>query len=212
MAYRNINRTLSLSANYYNVSVFRESWLLAEKVLEETDIDTTKSFFSPNIVHIKNDRFELVIHPPELRISLQNDAALSEYSIAEKIVKRLPHIPYVDVDLLSVYLIDDFDYTLGKTLFFNEKNKVFLNFKNSEEDPRFGAYLSKDFLNSRLKLDIKPVTAIEGEDDKTERTFLQVECLLSKEISENDSERCINEVIRNSESFYNYCEEIIQQF
>jgi hypothetical protein len=220
MDFQTINRNLSVSANYFNVSIFRESWLINEGIIDKDDIDSTKSFFSPNVVHISNDRYELIVQPPEVQIYLQKDALFTEFSIIEKIIKKLPHIPYLEAELSAVYLIEDFEGTLGKTLFFNSGNKIFKEFNKKEEEPRFGAYLSKDYLNARFKFDLKPVTLVKEEDkdqqnkeeqNKIDKTFIKVECLLNKEFKENQAESFINEMITNTELFYKYSENLIEQ-
>lgn len=222
MAYKFISRVLSIKANYFNVSVFRESWMLREEILNESDIDATMSFFSPNVVHINNERFELFIQPSELRITLKEKGSAEEFGIAIKIIKKLTHIPYNEVELSIKYLVEDFDEVLGKTLFYNTDNKIFKEFEESD-DSRFGGYLSKNYLDSRFKLQVHPVIAImedEEEEVKPEtsrpkenvsKICLQVEGTLTKTVNEENLVDKLDKLISHSGEFYSYTEKIVKQ-
>jgi len=73
-----------------------------------------------------------------------------------RIVRLLPHTPYVAVGLNFVWHLIPNAAQFGefcKGLFFRD-NPLFTAF--DVDDARYGAYLSKNSLGARLRLDIKP--------------------------------------------------------
>lgn len=208
MAYTVHSRSLTISANYFNVSVFRESWLLSENILKPEDVDPTKSFFSPNFIHVENPNFELLIRPPALTIDLKENSNIIFFEIANKIIDKLPHLDYLGLQIETTFLIEDFDETLGKNFFYNSNNSLFKFFSNEEEKPRFGAYLSKEIFNGRLKIQANPALVLQ-EDEKTKNVFLLVECNLDKEMSREKNHEVSENIISDTKAFYEYSKSLV---
>ena len=85
-----------------------------------------------------------------------------------KMIRALPHTPYSGVGLNFVWHVqpEDADIcALSRRLFYLPDSPVFQAL--ATDDARFGAYLSKNMLGCRLKLDIKPITR-RSEEETTE--------------------------------------------
>lgn len=148
-------------SNSFNVSIFSQIWLIKNGIMNEDDF--SKGYlFSPMAVQTESNDFSLLVVPERLQFTLRD---LSEkapdliMSKVGKIVETLPHTPFKSVGLNFNWCADSetqpFDQ-FNHSLFWKEKSPLYEAF--NQENARFGAYMSQDFMNFRLKLDIKPIT------------------------------------------------------
>jgi hypothetical protein len=152
----------------------------------------------------------LNIQPNQLQVNLVGNSELESFKIVEKIVTKLPHIPYVAIGVNVDYFMEDFDQAYSSTLFYNQSNKLFDDFRDPSEKPLFGAFLSKTFLNLRLKLDIKPITA-KTFMRPSESSYLHFQCNFHKDLSTEGAKSEIEEVISRIEEYYSYSEQLIKK-
>ena len=159
-----------LAATNLNPSIFSLLWLVKQKIFSEADIQTEGSIFSPFTVNVVAPGLSLTVIPDRLQLgflSAEKDAqvALKIQRVVGRIVSELPHTPFQAVGFNMGWVLLPQDQneldSLERQSFLAERNPLAKFFK--EKNSHFGCYLSKDFKMGRLKLDIKPVTLVEGE-------------------------------------------------
>ena len=207
MPYKIVTRSLFITANYFNVSVLRESWLLKEGVLEDGDIDSSRSIFSPNLVNISNNKFNFLCRPSDLQIYLLENSEINEFNKIKKLIQNLSHIPYKEIGLAVSFLIEDFDTKLSKTLFDNPSKDFYKEFTN-DDNANFGAYFSKEFLGFRFKMDIKPVNINENQTDKA---YLKIDCVLGQIIDESKINDSLESLLENASHFFEYSNVLVSK-
>ena len=153
------NKNVVIVAHQFNPSIVNQLWLVKNGILSENDFDIN-CVFTPVISQTQAHEFTLLILPEQLqfapKLEVKNDDALV-FSKVGRIIEKLPHTPFSAAGLNFIWHISAPEKNMGdftKSLFWRD-NALFREF--DYEDARFGAYLSKNVLGSRLKLDIKPV-------------------------------------------------------
>lgn len=153
-----------IRANVFNPSIFTTHWLINKVGCSEDDLSQTEipaaSFTSPEVTQIFGKYFRLTVQPSGLQLTplIGNkdvDEQVKLAQLARKIVELLPEVPYSAVGCNTdwVHQSDDIK-TLSRRLFFNSQSSLFNEFNT--DDARFGAYMSRDFKDARLKLTVKP--------------------------------------------------------
>lgn len=153
-------QSIVVLAQSFNTTIFNPHWLLKHGFFKETEIQP-ESIFTQNLTHVVTKKYNLLVVPEQLQFNAgpeSTDFANDIRIILLPIINKLLEIPYKAIGINLNWLVKDEKkdiQTLTKELFFNQQSRLFAAFESG--DPRFGAYLSKDFNNTRLKLDIKPV-------------------------------------------------------
>ena len=164
--------TLSSAARQFNPTVFSQLWLVRNELVAEEEFGPGY-LFSEAFVQMTTPRFMLLVLPNQLQFTPGEPIERQQDLILEKvgrIVEQLPHTPYVAVGLNFVWHVRDEQTRieqLSRELFFKGDSELYRRF--DAEDARFGAYLSRDSLGCRLKLDIKPVSLDESGRDEAQR-------------------------------------------
>ncbi|MFO0847201.1 MAG: hypothetical protein U0871_01395 [Gemmataceae bacterium] len=165
-------------ANVFNPSVVSHVWLVRTGLLGEDELPhNSGSIFTDALVQVVAPRYTLIVTPENLQFVPSPREAKPEQLIAEKVgrlVETLPHTPFRAIGLNFTWHAkpedDDGVRRLARRLFFREESPLYREFSSS--DCQYGAYLSKDTLGFRLKLDIRPITS-HLRDGVTEQ-FLQM--------------------------------------
>ena len=150
-----------VAAHQFNPSIFSQIWLVRNEVLREDDF-REGCMFSDVAVNVQSREFNLMVVPPQLQFAPKVPAEEEAELVASRvgaIIRSLPHTPYSAVGLNFIWHVtaDNGEIrSLSRKLFFARESSVFREFDTG--DARFGAYVSKDILGCRLKLDIKPIT------------------------------------------------------
>lgn len=146
-------------AQNFNPSIFNRHWLVKNKFIDDHEI-TDDSVFALGVSNIITPQFSLLVTPDHLHFEI-NGASLNYceclHRVLIKIINRLPEIPYKAVGLNFEWHIFDDDSspaTISRALFYpvNPSLQAFFN----TDDSLYGCYLSKNFHDSRMKLDINP--------------------------------------------------------
>jgi hypothetical protein len=154
-----------VAARQFNPSVFSQLWLGRNGIVAEDDF-LPGCLFSDQAVNVVSPSFGLLVVPPQLQFVPALPVESQRELIVDKvgmIVDLLPHTPYVGAGLNFFYHLrpDDGDVpALTRLLFYNPERPLSQFFQSS--DARFGVYFSKDFLDCRLKLDVKPIVVPDG--------------------------------------------------
>jgi hypothetical protein len=169
------NLNIIIIANNFNPTIFSETWLKKNNILDEKDI-VTDYLFSPLSVSVLTTEFELGVFPDRLSLSLNLKDLESAKRQLNKVITgiflELPNTPFVafgynftwQVELKEKAQIEhQREFCLPST---NPLGKFF-------EDPssRFGVYMSKNYKNFRLRLNIQPQRAGVGGLSSESMTF-----------------------------------------
>ena len=147
-------------ASSFNIPIINTVWLYRNKIFTEEELQGASCL--PVVVEIQTDLFRFNLVPERLQFSVNpSHDAIKTLILLKigKLIKLLPHTPFVAAGLNFVYQVapegDDI-YTLSRSIFYNEKAKLFkgLDAKNV----RFGGYFSQDLMGTRFRLDVKPVS------------------------------------------------------
>jgi hypothetical protein len=143
----------------FQPSKFDKYYFLKNNIFEEYEI-SEESLFTSDFTIVIARGFNLTIVANQLvlnEIEPKTDDAISE--LMSKIVSTCAFIGTGFGINLHWYLFSgDKTSEVAKKYFYNEKSV--LNTFFNEENVSYGSYISKDFGNSRLKLDIKPATVV----------------------------------------------------
>ncbi|MBP1630793.1 MAG: hypothetical protein H6Q15_1686 [Bacteroidetes bacterium] len=161
------SQTIVIIAENFNPSIFNQHWLIKNGFVEENQM---KNYvFSNEVAQFYTDDYKFLVAQNQIQFSLTNhskDLFLVLESFLIKVLQKLKEVPYKALGVNFDWVIKDNELStkeLTKKLFFNENSEFYSQFSN-EQNSRFGSYISVDFENSRMKLDIRPAF-INGETD-----------------------------------------------
>lgn len=195
-----IKSNVVIVAENLNPSIFRETWLVKEGVFTEEEIIVPKSFFSSVSVNVVTPSAELLIVPERLQLTLKTDEKQDEIvkRVLGNIVKALPHTPYRAVGINFQWILEFSDQSklpkVTQEIFLSEENPLRNIFDT--EDTVVGVYLSKDELEMRLKLNVKP---IKGSGIKVGKEALQFDFNFDKSI--NNPEKATGIVLETTDKW-----------
>lgn len=156
-----VGSSVVVVAQNFNPSVTSHLWLVRNGVVPEGDF-LPGCIFTDLLVQVRTRRFGLLFTPEQFQfvpaLGEENPHALMQETIG-RIAEMLPHTPYRALGLNFTWHLtpERCDVaTLSRRLFFTAGRPLFRDF--DAPDASFGAYLSRDLLGFRLKLDVKPVT------------------------------------------------------
>lgn len=156
-----VGSSVVVVAQSFNPSVTNQLWLVRNDVVPEGDF-LPGCIFTDLLVQVRTKQFSLLFTPEQFQFvpapSEENPHALIQETIG-RIVEMLPHTPYRALGLNFTWHLtpEGGDVTaLSRRLFYIAGRPLFRDF--DAPDASFGAYLSRDLLGFRLKLDIKPMT------------------------------------------------------
>lgn len=150
-----VEKNITVIADAFNPSVFSEYWLRKELIIAESCQVSPGSIFTPQFVNLMTSQFTLIVNPGQL---IYAPIQKNEIDPLANIVSKLIHIPYKAVGINFTYIADIFNESginTSRSYFLSNTNPLHTEFPS--EDSRFGAYLSKKYKESRLKLTILPV-------------------------------------------------------
>lgn len=199
-------------ANNFNPSIITQQWLVSNNVLDEGS-DNIHQIFTPGFISVVNNDFQLTVVPSQLNFEINSPNQKFESCISKLncILKSLCDTPFVAVGVNFQWSITDSidSISIISRKLFGKEGGVYSEFVDVE-NARYGTYMSKDFLNARLKLDIKPVaqtSTIKVESLPLE--FLLATFNFHKDLSSEERSKELLEVIQNSTHFLSESEKIV---
>lgn len=171
-----IDSNVVVVANQFNPSVFSQLWLTKHGLATEEEVGGEECAFTNVFAQVITPRYALVVTPNHLQLMVRPGAEKQQELVAEKIskiVELLPHTPFTAIGLNFRYHArpEKCDvHSLTRGLFFVGESPLHKAFDVA--DARFGGYLSKNVLGSRLRLEVKPVIAPFEEGSKPEDLLL----------------------------------------
>jgi hypothetical protein len=155
--------SIVIIAKDFNPSIFKPPWLTKNNIFREEELQAN-ILIAPPVVQIPTENFQFTVLPDRLQMLIPKQYSDAEGDIDRvlgRIVRILPHTPYTAVGLNFNYLIAP--DTEAKFSAWNRK--VFASALSRklpsprDRNARFGSYVSFDVLETRLKVDIKPIKA-----------------------------------------------------
>jgi len=115
-------------ANNFSITTINTVLLYKNKIFTEKELQGAT--YLPVVIEVKTDKFHLNLLPDRLQFSINPTYSNTKALILSKIgklVKKLPHTPYVAAELNFIYHVTPADkeiYTLSRSLFCNEQSKL----------------------------------------------------------------------------------------
>jgi hypothetical protein len=168
-----VGSSVVIVAQQFNPTVVSQPWLMRHGLATEEDFNQGY-IFSDSLVQFQAKDFHFLLVQEQLQFT-PRPAPDREQEIVRKwvgtIAEKLPHTPYRAIGLNFMWQVTPDtesvrDWT--RRTFYRADVPLFEVFGSS--DSMFGGYFSRDVLDCRLRLDVKPVTATAGEK-KLERVF-----------------------------------------
>lgn len=153
------NCNVVVIANIFNLSIINTVWLFKNNIFSEDDLKGSTSL--PVFVEVKSKKFHFTLVPERLQYSIDPKMENPKESIDSKIgtfIRTLPHTPYTACGLNFIYHVKPEKgdlYALSRSLFCNERSRLFEDLDT--DDVRFGGYFSRDLIETKFRLDAKPV-------------------------------------------------------
>lgn len=201
-------------ARNFNPSIFTQQWLISKNVIEDRT-DDGQQIFTPQFVHITNNNFHLTVLPEQLIFEVINSPKETFVAcVIEKlipIVNALNETPFAAVGINFQWHMTDSEQTvtiISKRLF-DKGDGIYSEFNTA--DARYGAYMSKNFLNARLKLDIKPFTEQQQNDGNSPQEFIMSAFNFHKDLFSLEKQKELLEMIQNSKLFLDESEKIVNK-
>ncbi len=158
-------------ASQFNPSIITQHWLIKNNFFTEDEF-SPDCVFSSLVADIRTDQFNILVMPERLQFTpkVENTDVQSSLITSKlgKIIAQLPHTPFSALGFNFLWLIDteaDSQTKVSRKLFFKQESNLYKKFDT--DDANFGAYMSKDILGCRLKLDIKPVRMLIKDDNRS---------------------------------------------
>jgi hypothetical protein len=209
-----INENLVIAAKSFNPSIFSQLWLIKQGIMFESDF-TDQAMFSPIAADVRAKQFHLLVIPDRLQFTFARNAVKKDALIRQvpySIVNNLPHTPYIAIgfNIRIIFTPEDNDNFLNKTkmLLLSSYNPLTDAFNGI--DARYGFYCSSDFSGMRLRLDVKPNSAIDTSGNKLE--FLSFEFNYNKDLIEDNKVEQIFAFLADWDKAEKHCFEIMQKF
>jgi hypothetical protein len=159
MPWARVHSTVVIVANRLNPSILSPGWLTEQKILTAEDLQTG-FIFTELVAQIPTKQFQMLVVPEQLQFIPTVPEDQEEAVIVEKlgtIVRLLPQTPYRGLGLNFNWHLtppDEDIAKLSRSLFWHD-TPFYRRFGKPTD--RFGAYMSTDFGEYRLKLDVKPI-------------------------------------------------------
>lgn len=163
------NANIVVVARNFNPSVVNQIWLVDNNIVAREEF-SQGCLFSDPLVNIETEKFSLLVTPEQLQFTPKAPADLQQDLIEQKmgkIIEMLPHTPYAAIGLNFTWHIHPNAISISQFSRRYCREDQLLSKEFDTEDARFGAYFSKDMFGGRLKLDVKPLTAISKADGES---------------------------------------------
>lgn len=168
-----VSANVVVTANAFNPSVVRESFLLATKILTAESPLGPGFVFSDQVANVPTARFNLLVVPQQLQFApiLDDRTAAGELvlSVVAPLVEALPHTPYEAAGINFIWQLQPEGESVAEASrrLFGARGSA-LRDVFDVPDAHFGFFASKDLGAVRLKLDIKPVHKVAPDGSRNE--------------------------------------------
>jgi len=203
--------SIVILAQSFNPSIFNRYWLVSKGFIDDESI-LPNSVFAPNVTQVASKEFNLLVLPEQLQFNSNTDNKEFESNVEKTlkpIIEKLKEIPYRASGINFHWFVDDDETEIGELsekLFYYNSSSLHEAFRS--DNSRYGVYMSKDFENARMKLDIKPITTTENSTGR-KNEFIQFSFNFHRDLNqESASDELIN-FLNNWPKFKAEAEQII---
>ena len=212
-----LNRNIVLIVEGLNIPLLTKEWFSDNDIIDLKDIDSEKTIFSSNYIQITERNKRLIIIITEDRIQIEfNPTGDSITKTASQIIEKITNIACIAIGVNLRYAIDSYDENkndLAFGHFYNENSSFFKHFFEKKENQRLGGYLSKDHMNCRLRIDIKPNKISFNENKEDVKDVLIFNFNWNRELeSVSDALKTIKELENNFLELFKYSQDLIRYF
>ena len=157
-----------IAARQFNPSITNQLWLVDNGIIERDEF-APGCVFTDLMIHVSTHKFALLLTPEQIQFVPNVPPSEQKSLIVGRLgllVKTLPHTPYIAIGLNFTWHCRPSQSTVAeksRELFFCNSSPFFAKF--DYPTARFGSYCSKEFLQGRMKLDIKPLIIKSPEED-----------------------------------------------
>lgn len=154
-------------------SMFGQYWFIHNKIYTPEEIGQG-SIFVPGFTSVNAPDSQITIVPNQIQMSIGPTEQSASYNCLKsritKMVTALPMLPVKAIGVNFVWKVSDSVrdiHQLCNDCFGDNGTQLYAQF--AKPDARLGAYFSQNLvMNTRLKLDIKPVTAMKEDGKRAE--------------------------------------------
>lgn len=144
----------------FDTNFFDKFFFFKNKFVSEEEILDNSSFNNLGLVNLVTPKFQILIQINQIVITSNepNNDNIKLDEISSKLIRdaNLTNITAFGINFHWFLIDESLDLKdLSKSFFYSPNIKILSNF-NDSEDSMYGVYASKNVLNARLKLDIKP--------------------------------------------------------
>tara|TARA_B110000908_G_C10073980_1_gene366410 strand:- start:73 stop:693 length:621 start_codon:yes stop_codon:yes gene_type:complete len=190
----------------FKPTVFDKLFFIKNNLILEEDFSES-SVFTPNFSKIETSDLIIIIESNKIvLVSRTNKSDLLKSILLNIINESSTSLNIIGFNFKWFILLDEIPkYTKSK--FFSPTNESLNNHFN-DDNTAYGYYISSDFKNSRMKLDIKPNIVKEINNHK-EQNILSFDFNFHIEIEDNS---IFNESLNDYISYVNKAEQIISEY
>ncbi|MCD8443185.1 hypothetical protein LNI88_11320 [Tenacibaculum dicentrarchi] len=190
----------------FKPTVFDKLFFIKNNLISEEDFSES-SVFTPKFSRIESSDLIIIIESNKIvLVSRTNKSDLLKSISLNIINENSTSLNIIGFNFKWFILLEEIPkYTKSK--FFSPTNESLNNHFN-DDNTAYGYYISSDFKNSRMKLDIKPNILKEINNDK-EQNILSFDFNFHIEIEDNS---IFNESLNDYISYVNKAEKIISEY
>jgi len=181
-------------------SKFDKFFFIKNNVFKENELED--SIFSEHFIQIRTDTVIILISSSNLSITSKD---LEDPKHADFVLEKI--IENSDIHCTAIGINFDYFMYMGNNKleevskkYFYQKNTLVDSFFNVE-DAAFGFYVSKDFKQARLKLDIKPQLVYDTFESK-QKNVLSFEFNFHSDLEEETSADKILSIIKDAPDYF----------
>ena len=169
------------------------------------------SIFVPGLTNLSTQECNLIITPNQFQFNVKSDDSTTSCKcITERLMRIVEKVSGAGIQMKAIglnFIWKIFEENIGvpqfsKRLFYLPSSHLHQVF--DVKDARFGTYVSKNFLQSRLKLDIKPVIS-DGTGEPNE--FILAAFNFHRDLTVDNSEQLTVELLEQLKSWNLYYDE-----
>jgi hypothetical protein len=209
-----VSYNIVVLAENLNPSLFTQLWLIKIGVISETD-NIEGSFFTPTAVNLITPKFDLLVVPERLQLTIKIEEPREQQEVLNKIcgniIKAIPHTPFTaigfNMEWIAVSRYKHEFHDILREMFVSEKNPIAPFFKT--DDSTFGMSFSKNEIGTRLSLNVSHVI-----NNKEGTHGLRFKFNFHKQIENSDRERAVAillEMLNNWQKARGIAEEIVME-
>lgn len=156
-----VGSTAVIVARQFNPTIIGQLWLVRNGVVDEHEF-RPGCVYTDMAVQVMTEKFDLTVVPQQFQFTPKVPLERQRELVVEKvgrITRTLPHTPFRGLGLNFNWQFTPEGESIAEAcrrLFF--KPDCPLHESVDFPDARFGGYMSRDVLDVRMQLDVKPVT------------------------------------------------------